>query len=388
MPAFHLAPEIYFCASDGAYIFLDARADRYFAYTGETARLFPEIISTNRTELLSQDAERFAEHLLRIGVLLRPAAETRPLKACTAARPDTSRFDQACLLAADAKSSEWSNMLTALARSWSLKRTHSLRGVISYLTGQGGDHLFHAAETSLGLSDYLRRHGLGPDLISELTNSARLSKLSVWRVLRDTLPDMIGKTHTSSLLGAIAARRTPLNTAALDIFDPVYAFPDWARTPGGVPPGKFDQVSGILHMIQVQERLFAEDAREVVNPLMSQPLIELCLRLPVYLLSLAGVSRGLARKAFEGRLPDLVRLRMTKGEATRYFVDQLRLNLSMVRDCLMDGELVAHGIVQRRDVETFLREDQFLTHPAGRMILVYYAIEAWLRTWKTLRTSM
>jgi asparagine synthase (glutamine-hydrolysing) len=121
---------------------------------------------------------------------------------------------------------------------------------------------------------------------------------------------------------------------------------------------------------------------------MSQPLIELCLRLPVYLLSLAGVSRGLARKAFEGRLPDLVRLRMTKGEATRYFVDQLRLNLSMVRDCLMDGELVAHGIVQRRDVETFLREDQFLTHPAGRMILVYYAIEAWLRTWKTLRTSM
>ena len=257
----------------------------------------------------------------------------------------------------------------------------------TYLTGQGGDHLFHAAETSLGLSDYLRRHGLGPDLISELANSARLSKLSVWRVLRDTLPDMIGKTHTSSLLGAIAARRTPLNTAALDIFDPVYAFPDWARTSGGVPPGKFDQVSGILHMIQVQERLFAEGAREVVNPLMSQPLIELCLRLPVYLLSLAGVSRGLARKAFEGRLPDLVRLRMTKGEATRYFVDQLRLNLSMVRDCLMDGELVSHGIVERRDVETFLREDQFLTHPAGRMILVYYAIEAWLRTWKPLRAD-
>ena len=258
----------------------------------------------------------------------------------------------------------------------------------TYLTGQGGDHLFHAAETSLGLSDYLRRHGLGPHLISELANSARLSKLSVWRVLRDTLPDMIGKTHTSSLLGAIAARRTPLNTAALDIFDPVYAFPDWARTPGGVPPGKFDQVSGILHMIQVQERLFAEHAREVVNPLMSQPLVELCLRLPVYLLSHAGASRGLARKAFVGRLPDQVRLRMTKGEATRYFVDQLRLNLSMVRDCLMDGELVAHGIVQRRDVETFLREDQFLTHPAGRMTLVYYAIEAWLRTWKTLRTSM
>lgn len=130
---------------------------------------------------------------------------------------------------------------------------------------------------------------MGPHLISELANSARLSNLSVWRVLRDTLPDMIGKTHTSSLLGAIAARRTPLNTAALDQFDPGYAFPDWAQAPGGLPPGKFDQVSGLLHMIQVQDRLFQDGARQVVNPLMSQPLIELCLRLPVYLLSRRGV---------------------------------------------------------------------------------------------------
>ena len=131
MSAFSFAPDIYFCASDGAYIFLDARADRYFAYTGDTARLFSEIISTDRTEQLSQDAERFTDHLLRSGVLLRPAAKAQPLKACTAARPETSRFEQACLLAADAKYSEWSNMLTALARSWSLKRMHSLRGVIS-----------------------------------------------------------------------------------------------------------------------------------------------------------------------------------------------------------------------------------------------------------------
>lgn len=131
MSAFCLAPDIYFCASDGVYIFLDARADRYFAYTGDTARLFSKVISTDRTEQLSQDAERFSDHLLRSGVLLRPAAKARPLKACTAARPEASRFEQACLLAADAKYSEWSNILTALVRSWSLKRTHSLRGVLS-----------------------------------------------------------------------------------------------------------------------------------------------------------------------------------------------------------------------------------------------------------------
>lgn len=131
MPAFRLAPDIYFCASDGAYIFLDARTDRYFAYTGDTARLFSEIISADQADQLSRDAGQFADHLLRSGVLLRPAATGRPLRACTAPRPETSRFEQACLLAGDAKSSDWPHMLTALIRSWSLKRTHSLRGVIS-----------------------------------------------------------------------------------------------------------------------------------------------------------------------------------------------------------------------------------------------------------------
>jgi asparagine synthase (glutamine-hydrolysing) len=253
----------------------------------------------------------------------------------------------------------------------------------TYLTGQGGDHLFHASQTPFGFADYLRQHGMRQSHL-EIANSARLSGRSVWRVLRDTLPECLGKPHASALLAAIAARRTVLNAGAQDRFDPAYALPDWARSPDGLPPGKFDQVSGLLHMIQVQERLFQKDPRDVVHPLMSQPLIELCLRLPVYLLSLGGVSRGLARQAFDGRLPDRVRLRMTKGEATRYFVDQLRLNRSLLLETLVDGELVSHGIVEREDVETFLREDQFLTHPAGRMILVYYAIEAWLRTWKRI----
>ena len=253
----------------------------------------------------------------------------------------------------------------------------------TYLTGQGGDHLFHAARTPFGFADYLRLHGTGGRTLPELANAARLSGHSVWRVLRETLPGWLGRPHPSPLLAGIAARRTILNAGAQDQFDPHYALPDWALTPAGLPPGKFDQVCGLLHMMQVQERLFQEGDREIVHPLMSQPLIELCLRLPVYLLSLDGVSRGLARKAFEGRVPDLVRLRMTKGEVTRYFVDQLRTNRTLLLETLAGGELVAHGIVERKDVDTFLREDQFLTHPAGRMILVYYAIEAWLRTWRS-----
>ena len=127
MSAFGLAPDTYFCASDGAYIFLDARADRYFAHTGEAARLFSEIIAADRAESLSHKAGRFADHLIRKGVLLLPPAAGRPLVACAAPRPDASRFADASLLAGTAGSSEWPRLLTALFRSWTLKRTQSLR---------------------------------------------------------------------------------------------------------------------------------------------------------------------------------------------------------------------------------------------------------------------
>ena len=252
----------------------------------------------------------------------------------------------------------------------------------TYLTGQGGDHLFHAARTPFGFADHVRRHGFGPGSLQELANAARLSNHSIWQVMRETLPSLLGASRPSPLIAGIVARRTVLNACARDQFDPAYALPAWAYQSDRLPPGKFDQVSGLLHMMQVQERLFQPDARDLVHPLMSQPIMELCLRLPTYLLSLGGVSRGLVRKAFEGRIPDLVRLRMTKGEATRYFVDQLRANRSLLLDSLADGELVSHGIVTREDVEAFLTEDQFLTHPAGRMILIYYAIEGWLKSWR------
>lgn len=131
MSAFDLDPDTYFCSSDGAHIFLDARSDGYFAYVGDRARLFSEIMTTHRADELSQTARRLADHLVGKGLLLSPPATGRPLMACTALRPNASRFEHACLLAGSTDAAEWSPMLVALVRSWTLKRLHSLRGTIS-----------------------------------------------------------------------------------------------------------------------------------------------------------------------------------------------------------------------------------------------------------------
>ncbi|WP_143435507.1 asparagine synthase-related protein [Henriciella aquimarina] len=123
--------------------------------------------------------------------------------------------------------------------------------------------------------------------------------------------------------------------------------------------------------------------RDFLHPLISQPLIDLSLRLPTYRLCVNGISRGLARLAFKDAVPDPIRHRMTKAGATHYFIDFLDSNRPKILDALGNGELVQHGLIRREDVDTFLSGDRIRIQSLGRMALVYYSIEAWLRTWRS-----
>ena len=214
-------------------------------------------------------------------------------------------------------------------------------------TGQGGDHLFLESRDPLIFADYLRCHGPGRRAAHELLSAARLSGDSVWQVLAASL----------------------------------------SRAPAGLPPAKFAQVAGLAHMVQIRESLASPGSDETVHPLISQPLVELCLQLPAYLLCRGGRARGLVREAFAGRLPDQVRLRRSKGDASRFYGEQLKANRDLLADTLMNGTLVAHGLIDRADVEAALRPGSYGVDTFGRTILVCYVIEAWLSGWLRRRRA-
>ena len=166
--------------------------------------------------------------------------------------------------------------------------------------------------------------------------------------------------------------------------DPDSVLPDWVREPLGLPPAKFDQVSILMHMTQMRDVFFPDRPIETVHPLISQPLIELCLRLPTYLLSCQGRSRGLIRHAFRNVIPDEIRLRMNKGHASRYFTDRVTAYRGPIIEALMDGELARRGLIQRSDVESYVRREDYRVQESGSLLLAYYAIESWLQTWKAI----
>jgi len=250
-------------------------------------------------------------------------------------------------------------------------------------TGQGGDHLFHVAQTTHGFTDYICHHGPAAGALKELMYASRLSGHSIWSVGRNALGEILPHPHDSEMVRTLRNNRNPLNEALHARISPEDCLPVWAVRRRGLPPGKFDQVSALQHMFMIRETIDRPVLRDFVHPLISQPLIELCLRLPVYRLCHGGISRGLAREAFRGRIPDLIRTRMTKGETTRFVIAGIKADLPAISNALMQGLLVAKGLIPPEAIEDVTSSDHLQTARLVRRLRMAYTIEAWLRSWQS-----
>ena len=255
-----------------------------------------------------------------------------------------------------------------------------LQGGVRF-TGQGGDHLFRDAPDAAMFADYLLQNGPGPDTGQRLLDAARLSGHSIWKVMADTGRLIRQRGALSPYLETIRKRQNRLNQLASAPEDIAARLPVWTREAKGLSPAKFSQVCALLHMTQLRQNLASTGQRETLHPLISQPLIELCLRLPAWTLSTNGANRGLARLAFKGLIPEPVRVRTAKGSASRFYVARVSRFRDQIIDTLKHGELVSLGLLTDKDIEAYGARDTFMIESSGVMMLFYYGIECWLRTW-------
>lgn len=251
-------------------------------------------------------------------------------------------------------------------------------------TGQGGDHLFLVTRMPLVFADHLRLNGICVATFPALYDAAILSGKSIWQVLQESLPALLARNRAGGMLRAIEDRRTSVNMHLGPQESVRVLLPEWVTRPDGIPPAKFEQINMLAHLVHMRRPLSAPGQSDIVHPLISQPLIELCLRIPAYQLCAGGESRGLARRAFKGAIPDLIRYRATKGSAARYYRHQSIGHREQLAEALLDGELVRQDILDRRAVELFFTQRDDERHDFGHMVLIYYVIEAWLRSWTRL----
>ena len=256
-------------------------------------------------------------------------------------------------------------------------RRHGIEAVFS---GQGGDHFFQQASTRLIAADYARRRGLRPGIADVVVDTSRFTRRPVWSVMFAAFNYGLLRRHPDPY----ARRLNPpllLNDAARDALDPDSVRHPWAVRASDLPAGKICQIVSIIDTQNFHHQGPSNHA-DVVHPLISQPIIELCLQIPSYVLTYGGRDRALVRDAFSDMLPSEIAARTTKGATTAYANGVLVANLAAIRTLLLDGVLVSERLLDERKTEASLRESRLIRDPDLYWpVLNAVRAESWLRAW-------
>lgn len=248
-------------------------------------------------------------------------------------------------------------------------------GATQIFSGLGGDTVFmQGGSPLLAADDYWGRPwrlGLGPAL-----DVARHAKRSVWSVWRGAQLARLRPqprpyhSQTGHLAGA----------AALQAAGPAPPHP-WLADSRGVAPAKRRQLMHLAHQLLVTGRTARGQEAEIVNPLLSQPVMEICLSLSTRALTQGGDDRALARLAFRDRLAPEVFARRSKGDLGRHYGRAIAEDLEAVRGLLLDGALVRAGLVDAARLDPLLTPETLIWKGPYREVIDMIMLEQWARSW-------
>ncbi|WP_447756580.1 asparagine synthase-related protein [Sphingopyxis fribergensis] len=232
-------------------------------------------------------------------------------------------------------------------------------GADALFYGVGGDNIFFQIPYILSALDYAAEGKGRSSLRRVVMEAARYGRRSVLFTLgamlrermRPELPfdyiyNLVSLSNQASFINPELLADGP----KLEVLHPMLLpRPDAAK-------GKSAHVlSSALLAIPYYDHWQPDYAIERICPLLSQPVVELCLRIPTWNLVYGGVDRGLARKAFQDMLPPEVLHRTSKSTPDDLYEGVYALNLDFIREMLLDGELVRRKILVRPALEALLK---------------------------------
>ncbi|WP_129793874.1 asparagine synthase C-terminal domain-containing protein [Sphingosinicella sp. CPCC 101087] len=245
----------------------------------------------------------------------------------------------------------------------------------AFVTGNGGDQVFAYSQSAAAIADRMLAEGLG-------------------RGVLHTLGDVCRQTGCSVSQAATAALRLAWSRPGYRWrYKPAFLAPDllaripasafghpWLEAPPTCLPGKAAHVATLL---RVQRNLEPPRSRlaPVLNPLLSQPVMETCLAIPSWMWRAGGVDRAVARQAFARDLPEVVVRRRTKGSPDSFAAQLLDHYRGRIRERLLDGRLIGQAMLDRAALEEALRGGVAQGGEARMRILELLAVEAWLDSW-------
>lgn len=255
-------------------------------------------------------------------------------------------------------------------------------------SGGSGDGVFYQSRVTFAAGDYVYHHGITPRLFKIAYHAATLARASVWSVLRQSIVDGLLRRRWSPI--EELTRRKFTTPGVSDAAGSVPLHP-WLQQPTNTPNGKFWHAYLMMVPMGYYDPFGSEGDPEQLHPIQSQPLVELCLRIPTYVLTHDGWDRAVARHAFANDVPTEIIWRRTKGGMQEHMQSVLSLNANLIRETLLDGTLVKRGYLDRSMLEEYLSFRPTTEERVGSAmaeVLEYFCLEAWIRRMSEVRQAV
>jgi asparagine synthase (glutamine-hydrolysing) len=250
-----------------------------------------------------------------------------------------------------------------------------------------GDSLFMSGPTTPAAAEFLKQRGLHPQLLRTVQIVSALDGVSAVRVLRGAIRDAWFKNFDSTWRPHKEVNRqseervVDWSLIATVLDDPKFNNP-WINAAREVPVGKRWQIFYLPFDDFYYDPATTTRYPERIDVTASQPVAEICLRIPAYVHVQNGWNRGVARDAFAQELPKEIYTRATKGNPMQWAARQTRENVGFIRELLLDGELVRHGLLNRVKLEEALSQSfRKNSYSITRLFDVINA-ETWLQIWR------
>jgi asparagine synthase (glutamine-hydrolysing) len=260
-------------------------------------------------------------------------------------------------------------------------------GTQAFFSGQAGDSVLLATSQPLPAMDYAYTRGIAPGLWRHVVATSLLSKESVWSVTGKAILHGLLRRPYRSPAGALQQPSLLNAEITADLTERDFEG-TWDRLASSLPPGKQNHIAGLSGSVFFDYVFESDTCSEHVDPLNSQPIWELMLRIPTFAALTGGTSRGLARQAFADLLPNEIRRRQVKGSGTAFYQQVVRRNREFLRENLMSGILIREGYLDAQKLDAYLSADEPFVTVSASQVISYLAAEIWLQQWADVRQNI
>jgi asparagine synthase (glutamine-hydrolysing) len=257
------------------------------------------------------------------------------------------------------------------------------REATAIFTGDGGGSGFCANSSAHAVSEYLHRHGLRPEAFRIAAQVALGTDRSRFTVFSNSLRGWLLGSGSSSHAQDVLESSCLVNPDVAETLAQRPRYPQpWYR-PAHEPWNSIRQLEILPTPADFYNAVNEPDtlSPEIISPFYSQPAIELCLRIPLYVHFEDGRDRGLARRAFSREVPRPILRRMRKERMPGLYGELVRRNRDFLRELLLDGVLIGEGLLSRTAVENALSGAPSSTVGSAEEIFRHLDTEMWARRW-------